>query len=113
MVYNRREHYLGGIDICNTFMEMLDEAEKLVYDGEYFLAFSVVTLVVINNAKLASKGDSNSGCVGDVQWQTKKLMEKICSLEEIKGTKSASEIFVQALKDSQNSEPVHIGLKST
>ncbi len=95
--------YYGCIDICNTFMEMLDEAEKLVYDGEYFLAFSVVTLVVINNAKLASKGDSSSGCVGDVQWQAKKLMEKICSLEEIKGTKSASEIFVQALKDSQNS----------
>ncbi len=94
--------YYGCIDICNTFMEILDEAEKLVYEGKYFLAFSIITLVVINNAKLASKGDSSSGCINDVQWQAEELMKKICDSEEIKGTKSASEIFVQALKDSQN-----------
>ena len=94
--------YYGCIDICNTFMEILDEAEKLVYKGEYFLAFSMITLVVINNAKLASKGDSSSGCVNDVQWQAEELMEKICDSEEIKGTAEASEIFAQALKDSQN-----------
>ena len=94
--------YYGCIDICNTFMEILDEAEKLVYKGEYFLAFSIITLVVINNAKLASKGDSSSGCVNDVQWQAEELMKKICDSEEIKGTSEASEIFSQALKDSQN-----------
>lgn len=94
--------YYRCIDICNTFMEILDEAEKLVYKGEYFLAFSVITLVVINNAKLASKGDSSSGCVNDVQWQAEDLMKKICDSEEIKGTLTASEIFFQALKDSQN-----------
>lgn len=94
--------YYGCIDICNTFMEILDEAEKLVYKGEYFLAFSMITLVVINNAKLASKGDSSSGCVNDVQWQAEELMEKICDSEEIKGTAEVAEIFSQALKDSQN-----------
>lgn len=94
--------YYGCIDICNTFMEILDEAEKLVYEGKYFLAFSMVTLVVINNAKLASKGDSSSGCISDVQWYAEELMENICNSDEIKETKSASEIFVQALKDSQN-----------
>ena len=94
--------YYGCIDICNTFVEILNEAEKFADEGEYFLAFSVVTLVVINNAKLASVGDSSSGCVSDVQWQAEKLMENICNSEEVKGTKESSEIFTHALKDSQN-----------
>lgn len=94
--------YYGCIDICNTFVEILDEAEKLADEGEYFLAFSIVTLIVINNAKLASVGDDSSGCVSDVQWQAEYLMENICNSEEVKGTKESSEIFTQALKDSQN-----------
>ena len=52
--------YYGCIDICNTFVEILDEAEKFADEDEYFLAFSVVTLVAINNAKLASVGDDSS-----------------------------------------------------
>lgn len=94
--------YYGCIDICNTFMKILDEAEKFVCKGEDFLAFSITTLVVINDAKLASKGDSSSGCVSDVQWQAEEMMEIICNSEEIKGTAEASKIFTQALKDSQN-----------
>lgn len=94
--------YYGCIDICNTFMEILDEAEKFVCKREYFLAFSITTLVVINDAKLASKGDSSSGCVDDVKWMAENLIEKICESEKIKGTSTASEIFTQALKDSQN-----------
>lgn len=94
--------YYGCIDICNTLSKVLEDAERLVNQREYFLAFSIITLVVINNAKLASKGDSSSGCVNDVQWQAEELMKKICDSEEIKGTLTASEIFFQALKDSQN-----------
>lgn len=94
--------YYGCMEICNTFMNVLENSERFVSDGEYFLAFSIITLVVINNAKLASKGDSSSGCVNDVQWQAEELMKKICDSEEIKGTSEASEIFSQALKDSQN-----------
>ena len=89
--------YYRCIDICNTFVEILNEAEKFADEGEYFLAFSVVTLVVINNAKLASVGDDSSGCVSDVQWQAENLMENICNSEELKGTKEASEIFTQAV----------------
>ncbi len=94
--------YYGCMEICNTFMNVLEDSERFVSDGEYFLAFSIITLVVINNAKLASKGDSSSGCVNDVQWQAEDLVKKICDSEEIKGTLTASEIFFQALKDSQN-----------
>lgn len=68
--------YYGCIDICNTFMNVLEDSERFISDGEYFLAFSIITLVVINNAKLASKGDSSSGCVNDVQWQAEELMKK-------------------------------------
>lgn len=94
--------YYGCIDICNTLSKVLEDAERLVNQREYFLAFSMITLVVINNAKLASKGDSSSGCISDVQWYAEQLMENICNSDEIKGTSEASEIFSQALKDSQN-----------
>lgn len=68
-------------DICNTLSKVLEDAERLANQKEYLLAFSMITQVVINNAKLASKGDNSSGCISDVQEYAEELMERICNSE--------------------------------
>lgn len=94
--------YYGCIDICNTLYDILQDAEKMADRGEYYLAFSIVTLIIVNNAKLASHADDSSGCVGDVQCFAETLMEKICNTPGIKDTEIADEIMAQAIKDCRN-----------
>lgn len=76
--------YYGCIDICNTFMEILNEAEKFVYEGEYFLAFSMITLVVMNNAKLDWEDFSYSILISAANLSTKENVSKLYGiLDEI------------------------------
>ncbi len=93
--------YHGCISVCQEFIDIIEYAGKVEERGEFVLAYSIVALVLINSAKLASSADDSAGGITDTQCYVKEALDKICSSVEY-GSDDAEQIFLQALKDSQN-----------
>jgi len=91
--------YNGCISVCNEFINILKEVDKYIECGEYTYAYSVVSLVLLNCAKLAGSADDSAGGITDTRGYIKDLLEKICSATA-RGSAEASFIFLQSIKDS-------------
>ena len=89
--------YNGCIFICNEFINILKEVDKHIECGEYTFAYSVVSLVLLNCAKLAGSADDSAGGITDTRGCIKDLLEKICSVTA-RSSAEASFIFLQSIK---------------
>ena len=93
--------YSGCIYICDELIRIVNETDSLISDGEYTLAFSIDLLVLTSCAKLASTGDSSSGCLNDAVYYTNEAIAKICS-SVLPGREAAQFIYLSSLKESRN-----------
>ena len=93
--------YSGCIYICDELVRIVNETDSLISDGKYRLAFSIDLLVLTNCAKLASTGDSSSGCLNDAVYYTNEAIAKIGS-SVLPDRDAAQFIYLSALKESRN-----------
>ena len=93
--------YSGCIYICDELVRIVNETDSLISDGKYRLAISIDLLVLTNCAKLASTGDSSSGCLNDAVYYTNGAIAKICS-SVLPGREAAQFIYLSSLKESRN-----------
>jgi len=93
--------YHGCCFVCNSFIDILEDAGKVAQRGDYTFAYSATALILINLAKLASTADDSAGGITDARYHVEKILEKICS--HVKhGSNEAEYIYLQSIKDCQN-----------
>lgn len=103
----RRETRNGSIDysscrwICYDFDQILKEAESDLAKGEYLLAYSIGSLILIHCTKLASYADSSSGCLSDTSHYAQEVIGQVCGAVEL-SLEEKKNIFEQGLKDAGN-----------